>query len=418
MRETGISLYSKLSDYLPDVAARYEQGARSAKKIVGANTLEQTPADLYQATMDGITEAPRLGMLSQGDAASPFDLEMDDFPDPTEKMFAVLEKLVPDFGKEIPEAVRAGNAQVNMMKKAKRARFLADQFKKARFILESQREYGKIILNATKAVSAMPQVLGIQYTGMELGIEHGGWIPKGRKTENGILPAKYKLQEMPTTSYPKRTEQNILDSDGTLIISHGKLTGGAALTEKLANKHSRRCLYVDLNKTNGFKAAVLVNSWLIQDGIEVLNVAGPRASKDPDIYKNTKDILKTVINLDIVQDSMPDLLNPPLESNKRLDGLPLPRTVGEAIERLISEMPLKVKVILANMKEVDLISLHPTLGVYIQGNFRLWSGNEELMKSCRSMMGEDEIHEDSASQLIISKLWEKLREGHLLRVIK
>ena len=162
MRETGISLYSKLSEYLPDVAARYEQGARSAKKIDGTNALEQTPADLYRATMDGISEAPRLGTLSQGDAASPFDLEMDDFPDPTEKMFAVLEKLVPDFGKEIPETVRAGNAQVNMMKKASRARFLADKFQKARFILESQREYGEIILNATTAVSGMPQVLGIQ----------------------------------------------------------------------------------------------------------------------------------------------------------------------------------------------------------------------------------------------------------------
>jgi hypothetical protein len=204
-----------------------------------------------------------------------------------------------------------------------------------------------------------------------------------------------------------------------LIISHGKLTGwGAALTEKLANKHSRPCLHLDVNKTNSFKAAVLVNSWLIQNKIEVLNIAGPRASKDPKIYQNTKDILKTVLNLDIVQDSMPDLLKPPLETNKRPDGLPLPRTVDEATDRLVSEMPLKVKVILANMKEIDLISLHPTLGLYIRDNFGLWSGNEELMKSCRTLMGEEKIHEDSASQLIISKLWEKLRESHLLRVIK
>jgi len=253
---------------------------------------------------------------------------------------------------------------------------------------------------------------------IESGIPHGGWIPKGRKTENGILPAKYKLQEMPTASYPKRTEKNILDSDGTLIISHGKLTGGSALTEKLAKKHGRPCLHVDVNKTNGFRAASIFISWVIEHGIEVLNVAGPRASKDPKIYQNTKDILKTVLHLDIVQDSMPDLLKPPSESDNRLEGLPLPRTVDEAIKRLISEMPLKVKVILANMKEIDLISLHSTLGVYIRDNFGLWSGNEELMKSCRSLMGEEEIHEDSASQLIISKLWEKLRESHLLRVIK
>ena len=168
MRETGILLYGELSEYLPDVAARYEQGARSSRKIIEAMIGDQTPASLYQATMEGITEAPPLGELSSGNADSPFNLEVDDFPDPTEKMFAVLEKLVPDFGKEIPEAVRAGNAQVSMMKKTKRARYLAEKFQKAKFVLESQREYGEIIFNATKAVSAMPQVLGIQYTGTRL----------------------------------------------------------------------------------------------------------------------------------------------------------------------------------------------------------------------------------------------------------
>ena len=168
MRETGIALYAKLAEYLPDVAARYEQGARSAARIVQAKALGQSPAGLYKATMDGIAEAPQLGSVSSGENAGPFDLELDSFPDPTEKMFAVLEKLVPDFGKEIPEAVRAGNAQVAMMKKAARARYLAGQFQKARFVLESQREYGEIIFNATKAVSALPQVLGIQYTGTRL----------------------------------------------------------------------------------------------------------------------------------------------------------------------------------------------------------------------------------------------------------
>ena len=64
----------------------------------------------------------------------------------------------------------------------------------------------------------------------EYNFPHGGWIPKGRLTENGPLPEKYKLREMPDKSYPKRTEQNVIDSDGTVIITRGKLTGGLALT--------------------------------------------------------------------------------------------------------------------------------------------------------------------------------------------
>ena len=65
---------------------------------------------------------------------------------------------------------------------------------------------------------------------IKLGIPHGGWIPKGRRTEDGSLPVKYQLEEMPTASYPKRTERNVLGSDGTPIISHGKLVGGSAVT--------------------------------------------------------------------------------------------------------------------------------------------------------------------------------------------
>ena len=55
-------------------------------------------------------------------------------------------------------------------------------------------------------------------------IPHGGTIPKGRMTEDGVLPAKYNLTEMTTKSYPKRTEKNVVDSDGTVIFTHGKLT--------------------------------------------------------------------------------------------------------------------------------------------------------------------------------------------------
>jgi len=60
---------------------------------------------------------------------------------------------------------------------------------------------------------------------IKLGISHGGWIPKGRLTEAGVLDEKYKLTEMETSNYNKRTEQNVVDSDGTLIVSRGKLTG-------------------------------------------------------------------------------------------------------------------------------------------------------------------------------------------------
>ena len=68
---------------------------------------------------------------------------------------------------------------------------------------------------------------------IKLGILHGGWIPKGRLTENGKLDDKYQLKEMDTANYNQRTEQNVIDSNGTLILSHGKLTGGSDYTQDM-----------------------------------------------------------------------------------------------------------------------------------------------------------------------------------------
>ena len=131
---------------------------------------------------------------------------------------------------------------------------------------------------------------------IELGIPHGGWIPKGRKAEDGVLPDKYHLQEMPTSSYPKRTEQNVLDSDGTLILSHGNLTGGSALTRKLAKQHLKPWLHIDLDELSLKEAADRLTRWIEGHEIRVLNVAGPRGSKDPDIYDQTKEVISGCID--------------------------------------------------------------------------------------------------------------------------
>lgn len=130
---------------------------------------------------------------------------------------------------------------------------------------------------------------------IELGIPHGGWVPKGRKTECGPLPAKYLLKEMPTESYPKRTEQNVMDSDGTLIISHGELSEGSDYTRMMAAKHGKPWIHVDADKQSMDVAVEMIRTWISGNDIETLNVAGPPASKDPIIYATTKTMLKAVL---------------------------------------------------------------------------------------------------------------------------
>ena len=86
---------------------------------------------------------------------------------------------------------------------------------------------------------------------------------------------------MPTDSYPARIEQNVINSDGPLIIARGKLTGGSDYTRKMTLKHKKQLLGIDLNLTSHYDAAYLIVSWIRMQRVEVLNIAGPRASRIP-----------------------------------------------------------------------------------------------------------------------------------------
>ncbi len=126
---------------------------------------------------------------------------------------------------------------------------------------------------------------------IELSIPHGGWLPRGRKAEDGPVPDHYRLQEMTSRKYRDRTLQNILDSDATLIVSFGPLTGGSALTEALAIRHDRPCLHLDMEEITMEQAVAALEKWVRKFAVCTLNVAGPRASGEPRIYDTVKEIL-------------------------------------------------------------------------------------------------------------------------------
>jgi hypothetical protein len=117
------------------------------------------------------------------------------------------------------------------------------------------------------------------------GFAIGGFVPKGRLAEDGTIPASYPdLIETASPEPAERTRLNVLNSDATLILSHGDLMGGSLLTEKLAAEHKKPVLSIDLQKHDLDKAAQVVSEWLERTDCGTLNVAGPRASEDGDIY--------------------------------------------------------------------------------------------------------------------------------------
>ena len=129
---------------------------------------------------------------------------------------------------------------------------------------------------------------------LELGLPCGGWCPRGRRAEDGPLDARYLLSETPDEAYEQRTEWNVRDSDGTLILHRGSLHGGTALTLRLARRYRRPVLTVDLDDGPEPEA---VKDWLDRTAIRVLNVAGPRESGSPGIQEAARRFLRNVLRL-------------------------------------------------------------------------------------------------------------------------
>lgn len=131
---------------------------------------------------------------------------------------------------------------------------------------------------------------------IELCINHGGWCPKGRKAEDGFIPDKYVLKETDTDDYSERTKLNIRDSDGTLIFVPSipiKVTDGTLLT--LKEVYERKKPYFMVNISYDKNIRTKFENWVDKNNIKILNIAGPRESQHPGIYKESSLILKDTL---------------------------------------------------------------------------------------------------------------------------
>ncbi len=132
---------------------------------------------------------------------------------------------------------------------------------------------------------------------IELGIEHGGYCPAGRRAEDGRIPERFRLVETESSDYAVRTERNVLEADGTLLVTRGTPTGGSALTAALARKHARALLHLDLQEGGGDPVAA-VREWLAARRIGCLNVAGPRESGCRGIAQEVRSLLVRALRAD------------------------------------------------------------------------------------------------------------------------
>ncbi|QDT64532.1 putative molybdenum carrier protein [Calycomorphotria hydatis] len=126
---------------------------------------------------------------------------------------------------------------------------------------------------------------------LRLGIPCHGWCPAGRRAEDGVIAERYPLHETPDSDYTVRTKWNVRDSDGTLILYRGELSGGTLLTAKIAMELQKPVRLIEFEQP---VPPLQVAGWLRVNRIAVLNVAGPRESNTPGIYDDACEYLEQI----------------------------------------------------------------------------------------------------------------------------
>lgn len=126
------------------------------------------------------------------------------------------------------------------------------------------------------------------------GLSCGGWVPRGRRAEDGPLDARYPMAETPEADYDVRTRRNVEDSEGTLVLTRGEPFGGTKLSLDIASSIGKPYHIVDLKRGHSPLAAL---RWLEAKEPRTLNVAGPRESDSPGIYDEAATFLQNLLQL-------------------------------------------------------------------------------------------------------------------------
>lgn len=221
---------------------------------------------------------------------------------------------------------------------------------------------------------------------IHIGIPHGGWISRGRKTDSGVLAEKYNLKELESVGLTQIKKQNVIESDGTLILFNRKPCIHAEYSNKHAGKFKLPCLSIDLSETPEFNASVIIADWLLDNRIQVLNVVGSNIGKDPGFDSKIVDIIESVYYLCITRYPLADASDSSM--------------VEKVVNEIISEMSLKEKSSIAKMNEDTIDSLASVFRPHIKNKIGV------------------EPEDENEYSLIIRTLWEKLQSTHKLRIVK
>ena len=125
------------------------------------------------------------------------------------------------------------------------------------------------------------------------GIPCGGSCPAGRAADDGPIPDKYPLLETADRDHMVRTENNVRDSDGSLLLYRDNLQGGTAYAVEMARQMGRPAMTVDVNNPPPIADVV---GWIQTNRLQVLHIGGQRENSSPGIYQQASAFIKSVLD--------------------------------------------------------------------------------------------------------------------------
>jgi len=278
-------------------------------------------------------------------------------------------------------------------------------------------------------------------TAIKFNLDHGGWVSFKSQREAGDFFDQENLTKMEREpsqkngekesylkrvereSYLKRSEENIVNSGGTLIISSGVLSGSSLMTRKTASRLNKPWCHIDLMDLDEFEGAVILHGFVADHNLEVLNIAGQRAAHDPFIYRSVKSIIETVIYMELMERYSDELRSDDIILFQRKAEL-LCTTIEDAVRFLADTMQLRSRSVIANSNENEIGSLYFSLSDTIKVKLGLDSDNSGLLEACRQKIrkgdnfGADVMDIEDATMVILKELRQFLKESHVLRIIK
>lgn len=269
----------------------------------------------------------------------------------------------------------------------------------------------KIIANGQPGAAAAALSVAVK-----LGLAYAGWC-----SENEPVAKKYRLERLPGAAHQTVTEKAVRAGQGTLYFTVGDTASlGLEMIKKSTLRFNKPILIQDLDRDSGFSASRRIAAWINDNRIRALHVDGEKRENRISalIASRVAKILEATFFLAMTEGGIGSPLPSVVQQTRKPRHDQPPQSVRAALHHLERSLSLRDKTTIANLTADELVSLHFTLGDYINSHFDLFAADSALLTDCRRRSGRWGMAPVDAAAVIIHALWERLRLTCRIRIVK